>query len=404
MGELMKSRNLLNFQKFTIITTLIILAIVLRIFFLYIPSPDLTEFNSVWYDTFIKIGRIDAFKTVFYNYSPAYLYLIDFTTLFRFIPKIIALKLIPIFFDGFAAFAVYKIISLKYSGGNYPWVGFFAILFAPTVFIESSMWGQVDIIFTSFLLWSFFYLLKDKPFLSILAFSIALCFKFQAIFFAPIFIILFFRKKMPFWSFFCIPIVFFISVIPAWLSGGPLGDILSIYFSQANTYHSLSLRAPNLYLFLPSDPNFELKKWLGIGFTGILVLLYLLFRFYKKKELSYIALSFDAALLTTFIVFFLPSMHERYFFTASVFLIVLALFYPKMIWASILIQASSLISFIPYFTGWSDIFAQIGAVLNIFLLIGLVFFYRDYLINGINENDSPKIIFPHSPSIECGEK
>jgi energy-coupling factor transporter transmembrane protein EcfT len=96
-------------------------------------------------------------------------------------------------------------------------------------------------------------------------------------------------------------------------------------------------------------------------------------------------------------------MHERYFFTASVFLIVLALFYPKMIWASILIQASSLISFIPYFTGWSDIFAQIGAVLNIFLLIGLVLFYRDYLINGNDENNGSKLIFPHSSSVEIGK-
>jgi Gpi18-like mannosyltransferase len=398
----MKAINSQKFQKFSIIAALFILAIVLRVFLLYIPSADLTKYNSVWYDTFIKIGRIDAFKTVFYNYAPAYLYLVDITTLFRFIPKEIALKLIPIFFDFFAALAVYKIIALKYSGKTYPWVGFFAILFAPTVFIESSMWGQVDIIFTSFLLWSFYYLLKEKPFLAILTFSLAFCFKFQAFFFAPIFVIFFFRKKMSLWHFFCIPIVFFISVIPAWLSGGPLGEILSIYFSQTNTFRALSMRAPNLYLFIPNDPNYEIKKWIGIGLTGILVILYLLFRILKEKDLSHISLGFDAVLLTTFIVFFLPSMHERYFFTASVFLIVLALFYPKMIWASLLIQASSVISFIPYFTGWSDIFAQIGAVLNIFLLVGLVLFYRDYLINDRSREITAEKINPPFSFIGSG--
>jgi Gpi18-like mannosyltransferase len=400
----MKSLNSQKFQKIAIIACLLLLAIVIRIFFLYIPSSDLVNFNSVWYDTFIKIGRIDAFKTVFYNYSPAYLYLVDITTLFRFIPKEIALKLIPIIFDFFAALAVYKIIALKCPGGNSKWVGFFAILFAPTVFIESSMWGQVDIIFTSFILWSFYYILKEKSFLSILVFSIAFCFKFQAIFFAPIFIILLFRRKISFWSFFCIPVIFFLSVIPAWLSGGPLGEILSIYFSQANAYHALSMRAPNIYMFIPTDPNFETKKWIGIGLTGLLVLLYLLFRVLKKKDLSYKSLSFDAVLLTTFIVFFLPSMHERYFFTACIFLIILALFYPKMIWASILIQVSSLISFIPYFTGWSNIFAQIGAVMNILLIIGLVLFYRDYWLAETTGDIDAGNIFLHPSTLESGEK
>lgn len=32
-----------------------------------------------------------------------------------------------------------------------------------------------------------------------------------------------------------------------------------------------------------------------------------------------------------------------------------------------------------YFSGWSDIFAQIGAILNTLLVIGLGFFYRLYL-------------------------
>jgi hypothetical protein len=49
-----------------------------------------------------------------------------------------------------------------------------------------------------------------------------------------------------------------------------------------------------------------------------------------------------------------------------------------MIWATILSQASSLFAYIPYFTGWSDIFAQIGAVINTFLIVGLIIEFARY--------------------------
>ncbi|HWQ04816.1 MAG TPA: glycosyltransferase 87 family protein [Longilinea sp.] len=359
--------------------SLLLLAIALRLMLFHISSGDIDVFVGVWYDTFINVGRIAAFKDIFYDYSPAYLYLVDFSTLFRFIPKEQAIKLISVLFDFLAASAVYKIAAWKFPQSDIKWIGFFATLFTPTVVIDSAMWGQNDIIYSAFLLWSFYFLLKEKPFPAILFFSIAVSFKLQAAFFAPIFLILLTKRKFPFHLFFVIPIVYFISLIPAWLAGGPLAKLMMVYLNQYGAYSDLSLHAPNFYSFINPGNHVELKLAIGIILTGLVVSAYIVLRWLKWKDLSDISLCFDAVFFTTVIPFFLPKMHERYFFTAGLFLLVLALFNYKYLWAFILMQATSLLSYLPYFSGWSAIYVQIGAVMNALLLLGLFFFYLEYV-------------------------
>lgn len=354
--------------------SLILLSIAIRVIFFYIYSQDTNRIEAGWYDVFIEVGRIDAFKEMFYNYPPPLLYLIDVTTLFRFIPKEVAIKLISVIFDFFAAWGMYKILAWKFPAKNYKWIGYFSLLFLPTVFIESGMWGQSDIIYTAFLLWTLYFLIRSQNFRAILFFSIAFSFKMQAAFFAPIFVILFFRKKFPFYLFFVFPVVYFISVVPAWLAGGPLKDLLLMYFSQFGTYSSLSMRAPNLYLFINPGDYFHQVVYAGMLITFVIVITYMLFRIIKFKEISDESLILDAALFTYFIPFLLPKMHERYFFTGGIFLLLLIFFHRKLIWAVILSQASSLMAFIPYFSGWSDTFAKIGAIFNVLLVAGLIIY------------------------------
>jgi Gpi18-like mannosyltransferase len=366
-----------SIQGISIFISLILLALVLRLFLFYIPSFDLTIIGG-WYDKFTQLGRIGAFSEVFYNYPPAYLYLVDIMTTFRFIPKEQALKIIPVIFDFVAAFAAFKLVRLKYPQGLMRYVGFFVVLFTPTVFVLSGMWGQCDMIYTSFLLWSLYFILKEKPFFAIFFFSVAFSFKLQTIFFAPVFLILLFRKKFPFYLFFVIPIVYFVSVVPAWLAGSPLLKLLALYYSQLDLYHALSMRAPNLYMFIDPRDYFDAKVLAGIIFTGIIVISYIILRWKRWKELDSTSIYFDVVFFTILIPFFLPKMHERYFFTGSLLLIMLALHDRKLVGLAVLMQASSLLSYIPYFSGWPDIYAQIGAVLNCAVIVGLFIYYRDF--------------------------
>jgi Gpi18-like mannosyltransferase len=393
----MESTREKSIRKIIILVSLVLLAIVLRLMLFSVISFDMTKFVSVWYDTFLKIGRVDAFARIFYNYAPAYLYFVDIATLFHFIPKVAAIKLISVIFDFFAAFAGYKIVGHRFPEGYTKWLGFFIILFTPTVFVESGMWGQCDIIFTSFLLWSLFFLLKKRSLLSVVSFSIAVCFKLQAIFFAPIFIILFFQKKIPFWNFLLIPVTYFVSVVPAWLAGGPLGDLLTMYFNQFNTYHHVSMRASNLYIFL-TDNNYNLKIYIGMAITAIIVLAYILLRLLKWKKFDDTSLIMDAVFFTSFIPFFLPKMHDRYFFAAALFIIILAIYNHVYIWQAILFQVASLLSYILHFSDWSTDFIKIGAVINLIAIIGLSINFWRYFKN--NKNNRTAFEAQHSTQHE----
>jgi Gpi18-like mannosyltransferase len=333
-----------------IIAGWILMALGIRYIFLPIESYDMRTFLEPWYNFIAAHGQIAAFKDAFSDYSPAYLYLLSLSTLFTWIPKITAIKIISTIFDFSAAFAVYKIIKLKKENVKQAWVGFIATLYLPTVFIDSGLIGQCDIIFTSFLLWMIYALLRDQNIKALLFFSIAFAFKFQAMFAAPLLLIFFLTKKIrPYWI--LLPVgVYILSIVPTWLAGRPFLDLLLIYFSQANTYHLLSIDAPNIFYFF-SNPiyysNFAID--IGFGIAALLACIYLVLRWRKDPHFTKLGVLFDASLISFIFPFVLPLMHDRYFFTAALFMFLMVFMDRRALWPAILIQVTSVISYISYF-------------------------------------------------------
>jgi len=86
---------------------------------------------------------------------------------------VIAIKLLPILFDFISTYFVYRIVRLKYPTGNKPYwaAGLFFVL--PTIFINSAHWGQMDALYTTFLIISLYFFLKEKPLLGMLAFALS---------------------------------------------------------------------------------------------------------------------------------------------------------------------------------------------------------------------------------------
>lgn len=118
------------------------------------------------------------------------------------IPKVTAIKLIPITADVISTYFVYRIVRIKYPRGNKPYwaAGVFFIL--PTIFINSAHWGQMDALYTLFIIISLFFFLKEKPLLGMLAYALSFSIKIQTIFFIPFLVILFLKKKSHGGSFF----------------------------------------------------------------------------------------------------------------------------------------------------------------------------------------------------------
>src|SRR4029450_13927923 len=140
-------------------------------------------------------------------------------------------------------FYVWRIVRLQHPQS---WIAAFALLatlFWPTPVVNSAVWGQTDMLYAAPLLASLFYVLADKQRAAWIAFAIAFSVKLQAVFFAPVLLALMLRKETPWTYSLYVPLVYALMVIPMWLAGRPMADLLTIYAVQMTEYTRLTLGA-----------------------------------------------------------------------------------------------------------------------------------------------------------------
>jgi Gpi18-like mannosyltransferase len=362
-----------------LIVILIGAALLIRILMFPFSNSDLNQYIIPWFDTIATHGGLAAIKDPFYNYSPPYLYLLALATLLKeFLPAIAAIKLISVGFDFVAAWVLFRIIRLRYPDGVIPWLGFFGVLFAPTVFIDSAFWGQCDGIYSTFLLLCVYFCCTRKYHLALLCFTSAFAFKAQAVFLAPLILLLYLKGLLRWRTVAFIPATFLGWMLPSLAVGYPLADALGTYLRQVETYHQLSMGAPNIYVFI-SNAFYDLAVPTGSALT---VLIGGFFVWMAAKRLSdldpgkVICFSLFSALLLPFI---LPKMHERYFYFAALLALALPFFKPKLRLAALALQVSSVLSYAIYFMGAVIIPIEPLAVLNGGLVCVLaVDFFREF--------------------------
>ncbi len=365
------------------LSILILISFIFRYSFLNVQSGDYIYWLSPWYD-FIKLHGISAFKYGFSNYTPLYTYFLGFFAILP-INKLYAIKFLSIFFEFILAFFVFLTIRKKYPNNLFiPLLAFTAVLIAPTVIINGAYWAQCDVIYTCFLVASVYFLLKGKPFLSLMLYGVAFALKLQAIFLLPLFIILLFKNKIKIWHFLSIPIVYFLTILPSAILGRPLKDLFLIYFNQAKDYNYLSLNAPSWYQW------FSAAKFETLYLPGLLIALIstLIFIFFVSKALpaqagkkemtndNIIKIAFLSAILLPFL---LPKMHERFFFPADIFSIIFAFYFPKYFLLPLFMQMISFLSYGPFLWGKSADFPLLAfGVLAIILAAGAGLFFENY--------------------------
>jgi Gpi18-like mannosyltransferase len=341
-----KSLLPLHYVKLILIVVSLVLALLLRWLFRDFKSIDYQIFISHWYDFIKSHGGFRALKYDFANYTPPYLYLLTLATYFP-LPKLYAIKIISMAFDPILALTVYCAVKNKYQPSILPVLSFIAVLFAPTVILNSALWGQCDAIFTSALLASLYFLLQKKNLSAMLFYSLAFSFKLQAVFLLPVFIIVALKKEFPVKYFWLIPGVYFLCILPSLFFGGSLTNLLFIYGGQSHLYANfLTLNAPNLYQWLPANPQLFGKAGLIFGALVILAYMYVIYK--SNQPLTNHHLIKIALTSTLLVPFVLPQMHERYFFPADLISIIYAFYFPKYFWLPIVVISASLFSYFPF--------------------------------------------------------
>jgi len=353
-----------------IFSTGIILALFLRYSLRTFESGDYSYYFKAWYKTI----QVDGFKSLgenFSNYPPLYLSLLYIVSLI--LPKVApwtAIKLPSIVCDLICAWYVYRIVRLKYGNGVAATVSSLIVLFAPTAVLNGAAWGQIDSIYTAALLACIYYLLEEKNWLACIAFGLAFAIKLQSVYLAPFLLALWIKKRISFKYLLAIPAVYLVSILPAWIAGRPLFELITLYFAQVGDYEGLVHNATSVYTWLPRA---DYNTWYIPGIiyaVGICVIYVVLILKSRVKSLNPYIVSLALASLLI-VPFFLPKTHDRYFYPADVLSIVFGFYYPEFFFVPVIVNLVSFFIYQPFLFG-VDIFPQSVLTLAMFLAILIV--------------------------------
>jgi Gpi18-like mannosyltransferase len=323
----------------------VVVAVVVRVSLYDFESGDYRAFFAQWY-TFIRSnGGFSALRYQFADYNVPYLYLLALLTYLP-VPVLAGIKTISVLGDLLLASYVYRLVALRYPRG---WPAFAAaavVALLPTVVMNSSVWGQCDSIYAAFAVGGLYYAVRSRPWLACVFFGLALAFKLQVVFLLPILAVLVLRRKVPWRALLAIPAVVLAMDVPALLVGANPADLLSVYTNQVGEYQQLTLNAANVYQLFSFDSS---VRALGVFVTGVLVVGLIAYAVLGNVRLTV----FHAVLLgTVFVVlvpYFLPAMHERYFYLADVLSVVVAFYRPRRLWpVPVLVQFASAFSYAPF--------------------------------------------------------
>lgn len=327
--------------------------IAVRVFLYPTITSDYTYFIKVWFDTLATHPGLTAFAQPFADYAPLYLYFLKVLTYIG-TPSLDSVKTLSVLFDALNAFAAYRILAFVPTLKVHKGVRFVAasVLFIlPTVIMNGALWGQSDAVYAAGVLFSLWAMLADAPLLAAVSFGFAVSIKLQAIFFAPVLAGYLLRGRKTASYVLVPPALFTLSIAPAWLSGGNFWSWFTIYGKQAGEYPYLSVSAQSIFAFVQplglSAHATNTLFWLGLVFSGVLALAFVWIAA-RSRILSAQALLILSLMSVLLLPYFLPRMHERYFYLADVISTLYAFFVPRRAFIPVLVVLASTLAYFPY--------------------------------------------------------
>ena len=366
---------------------IIISALILRFLLRDYASKDFSGYISVWINHFRNNGGIHGLKNLKSDYNVVYNYLLIIISYFRF-NDLYLVKLISVIFDFALAFGAAALSREAGVGKKRQLLCFFLILFLPTVVMNSSLWAQCDSMYAAFIVWSLYFLIKDKPIKSVAFVTLAFALKLQTVFIAPVFLIALIYKKIKIRHIFVFPITYILTIIPALIFGSSLKNTIMVYFVQSKEYLTMSLNSASIFSLFRIERFDPFLEKVSI-ITALLIVIIIVAEIYRKKQEFtpefLISVSFYFSLL---IPFLLPHMHDRYFYVSEIFSVTYFVCYgKKRLILPLLLQASALLVYFCYFGFIGKIIRpsndyltpQIAGLLQFFAVIILSgHFYYDY--------------------------
>ncbi len=319
---------------------LLALALVLRAACLNEVSGDYVSFLSGWMEKLRQGGGFAALSGLNSDYNVPYLYLLAAASYVP-VDDLLLIKAISIVCDVLMACAVVGLARRLGLALGRRLVLFGAALLAPTIWLNSALWAQCDVIYLLFALLSFQSALDDHPWRSVALAGLGFAFKLQIIFFLPMLLIFLLTRKLKIRHMLALPAVYLLVGLPALALGRSFASLFTIYSTQVSQYSPyLNLNAPSAYAFLSSRvfanqvvttgeaQSSNAFFYAGIAAAAAFLLLLFYYLFSRRATLNNKMLITLALLFCAGLPWCLPSMHERYFYMADVFSLLYAVAHP----------------------------------------------------------------------------
>ncbi|MDO3382183.1 NPCBM/NEW2 domain-containing protein [Gilvimarinus algae] len=239
------------------------------------------------------------------------------------------------------------------------------VCFNPALLVDGPLWGQVDILPTTFVVVAlFFALVKRRMDIAVPLFVLSLLTKFQMIAFAPVFGVLALRQfKLSLLGALYSLVVVLLAFLPFLVVGKAVDAFTNAYIHTLGSYPKATFNGANLWFLLagnmaPDDLNiftgeaggFWVVKHTGMLAFALVCLLVFATGVYRQwrcaagespvAERSAEALLYALVCASAFFVI-LPAMHERYMMPA----VVIAMFYGLLVpWGFYLALVLALVS------------------------------------------------------------
>ncbi len=344
-GKPIKSLKEENQEKILSLILLFAAALIVHIIFAaaYIGFRSDMDCFMYWSTDVFENGVTNFYKTdVFTDYPPGYIYILyvigGIMKLFRITSLTsgvaVLLKMPAIICDLVIGYIIYR-VAAKYTKHSYAILFAMAFLFNPAIIINSCTWGQVDSVFTLFVVLMCYFVTEKKLPAAYFMLAIGILIKPQTLIFTPV--LIYGIIDQVFLTDFSVKKMFTqlgigLSAIAALvLAAAPFGlpDVLRQYVDTLGQYEFASVNAYNLWALLgknwtPQSDTFIFMPYKVWG-TLFIILTVAVSAYYcmrnKEKESKYYL---TGAFIVTTVFMLSVRMHERYMYPALALLLLTA--------------------------------------------------------------------------------
>ncbi|WP_026498278.1 hypothetical protein [Butyrivibrio sp. WCD2001] len=340
---------------------LLLLAVLIRV--KMIPettlSPDYESYYLPWVQAYREYGFFGGLSKDIGDYYVPYNVMYAICSLFPCEPYI-PLAVFSMIAEFVSAFFVRKILILilaerGITEDKVPLQASFGAvltLFLPFVVWNGALWKQCDAIYVVFLVISLYYLLKDNYRTAFIFLALSFGFKLQAIFFVPLFMVLYFsKKKYSILEFFWIPVMYLILGLPCVLCRRGLKATYLAYLSQTQ---EVSTEGYGMVSYYPNFYNFGLDNFdeiLTLPAVIMAVVVLGVMAVYVLKHAEFLGKKQNVLYFGVFMAWtccmFLPGMHERYDYAVVLLMTAICLTLERQkLWAAALMNLNSTLVYI----------------------------------------------------------